>query len=95
MAYLLAHPELEERVVAAVNVDMPTARHSATGAVTYLYRTPDSSPSFADDVFGEILEWVRDGNTPGTRLGRIPLPRGFGRRDKGGIPCRGPPPSKV
>ena len=65
MAYLLAHPELKERVVAAVNVDMPTARHSATGAVTYLYRAPDSSPSFADDVFGELLEWIREGNTPG------------------------------
>ena len=42
---------------------MPTARHSVTGAVTYLYRTPDSAPSFADDVFGELLEWVRDHNT--------------------------------
>ncbi len=63
MAYLLAHPKLKDRVVAAVNVDMPTARHSATGAVTYLYRTPDSAPSFADDVFGELLEWVRDHNT--------------------------------
>jgi aminopeptidase YwaD len=83
MAYLLAHPELEERVVAAVNVDMPTARHSATGAVTYLYRTPDSSPSFADDLFGEILEWVSDGNTPalGTDLFPYPVVSDHGTRE--------------
>ncbi len=74
MAYLLAHPNLPDQVVAAVNVDMPTARHSATGAVTYLYRTPDSSPSFADDVFGEMLEWVRDGNTPGLGSDVFPYP---------------------
>jgi Peptidase family M28 len=63
MAYLLAHPELSDRVVAAMNVDMPAARHSATGAVTHLYRTPDSRPSFTDDLFGELLEWLRDENT--------------------------------
>lgn len=74
MAYLLAHSELKERVVAAVNVDMPTARHSATGAVTHLYRTPDSSPSFADDVFGELLEWIRDGNTPALGTDNFPYP---------------------
>jgi len=74
MAYILAHPELRERVVAAVNIDMPTARHSATGAVTYLYRAPDSSPSFADDVFGEILEWIREGNTPELGTDSFPYP---------------------
>ncbi len=74
MAYLLAHPDLPNRVVAAVNVDMPTARHSATGAVTYLYRTPDSMPSFADDVFGEILEWVRAANTAALGTDVFPYP---------------------
>ena len=74
MAYLLAHPELKENVVAAVNVDMPTARHSATGAVTYLYRAPDSSPAFADDVFGELLEWIRVGNTPELGTDSFPYP---------------------
>ncbi len=74
MAYLLAHPEMKGRVVAAANVDMPTARHSATGAVTYLYRSPDSSPSFADDVFGELLEWVRSGNTPELGTDAFPYP---------------------
>lgn len=63
LAYLLAHPELRERVVAAVNLDMPTARHIRTGAITTFRRTPDSHPSFADDVFGELLEWVRAANT--------------------------------
>jgi len=74
MAYLLAHPEAKDRVVAAVNVDMPTARHSVTGAVTYLYRAPDSTPSFADDVFGELLEWIREGNTPGLGTDSFPYP---------------------
>lgn len=50
IAYLNAHPELAPRTISAINCDMVGANPSIVGGQLNLHRTPDSLPSFTNDL---------------------------------------------
>ncbi|MFX1317922.1 MAG: DUF4910 domain-containing protein [Promethearchaeota archaeon] len=49
-AYLNAHPEFGPRTISAINCDMVGADPSLVGGSLNLHRTPDSLPSFVNDL---------------------------------------------
>ncbi len=50
VAYLNAHPEFGPRTVSAINCDMVGANPSLVGGSLNLHQTPDSLPSFVNDL---------------------------------------------
>jgi hypothetical protein len=56
VAYLEAHPELTNRVVSGINCDMVGEDVQLCGGVLNLRRTPDSLPSFLNDLLEFHLE---------------------------------------
>jgi hypothetical protein len=61
-AWLNAHPDLNKRIIADLNFDMEGLRLAPAGAYWVLHRTPDSYPSFLNDVAQSTLEWVSETN---------------------------------
>lgn len=59
-AWLNAHPDLKKRIIADLNYDMEGLRLTASGATWLLMRTPDSFPSFLNDVAQNFLEYVAE-----------------------------------
>ncbi|MBL0171027.1 MAG: M28 family peptidase [Gemmatimonadaceae bacterium] len=59
-AWLNAHKDLEKRIIADLNYDMEGLRLTASGATWLLMRTPDSYPSFLNDVAQNFLEYVAE-----------------------------------
>jgi hypothetical protein len=58
--FLTSHPELVSRMKAAIHMDMVGGSQEKTKAIFHVTRTPDSLPSFINDV-GEVFgEYVRD-----------------------------------
>jgi aminopeptidase YwaD len=57
-AWLNAHKDLEKRIIADLNYDMEGLRLSASGAQWLLMRTPDTFPSYLNDVAQNFLEFV-------------------------------------
>ncbi len=60
MIYLTSHPELVPRMKAAIHMDMVGGDQAKTKAIFHVTRTPDSIPSFVNDVAEEFGEYVRD-----------------------------------
>jgi len=58
--WLNAHKDIEKRVIADLNYDMEGLRLTASGATWLLMRTPDSFPSFLNDVAQNFLEYVAE-----------------------------------
>jgi aminopeptidase-like protein len=50
LAYFHAHPELAPRMISAINCDMVGADSAIVGGSLNLHRTPDSLPSFINDL---------------------------------------------
>jgi aminopeptidase-like protein len=50
IAFLYAHPELAPRTISAINCDMVGADPTIVGGSLNLHRTPDSLPSFINDL---------------------------------------------
>ncbi len=50
ISYLHAHPELAPRTISAINCDMVGADPALVGGSLNLHRTPDSLPSFINDL---------------------------------------------
>lgn len=50
IAYIHAHPEFSHRTLSAINCDMVGQDDQKCGGVLNLYRTPDSLPSFINDL---------------------------------------------
>jgi aminopeptidase-like protein len=50
IAYFHAHPELAPRMISAINCDMVGADSAIVGGSLNLHRTPDSLPSFINDL---------------------------------------------
>ncbi len=50
IAFLHAHPELTPRMISAINCDMVGANPTIVGGSLNLHRTPDSLPSFVNDL---------------------------------------------
>ncbi|MEO5760755.1 MAG: M28 family peptidase, partial [Vicinamibacteria bacterium] len=59
-AWLNAHKDLERRIIADLNYDMEGLRLTMSGATWLLMRTPDSFPSFLNDVAQNFLEYVAE-----------------------------------
>ena len=57
LGFYIAHSELVERTVAGLNLDMVGEDHDITGATMIAVRTPESLPSFANDL---LVRCVRE-----------------------------------
>jgi hypothetical protein len=57
-AYMYANPELEHRIIAAMNYDMPGEDLEETDSYLRMKMTPDSRPSYLNDLIGNLLQFV-------------------------------------
>lgn len=57
-AYMYANPELEDRIIAAMNYDMPGEDLEETDSYLRMKMTPDSRPSYLNDLIGNLLQFV-------------------------------------
>jgi hypothetical protein len=57
-AYMFAHPELADRMLAALNYDMPGSDLEKTDTYLRMKMTPDSVPSFLNDLVANLLQFV-------------------------------------
>ncbi|MCX6549965.1 MAG: M28 family peptidase [Acidobacteria bacterium] len=57
-AYMFQHPELEGRLLAAMNYDMPGTDLEKTDSYLRMKMTPDSVPSFLNDLVANLLQFV-------------------------------------
>jgi aminopeptidase YwaD len=58
--FLSSHPELAAKMKAAIHMDMVGGSQEKTKAIFHVTRTPDSIPSFVNDVAQVFGEYVRD-----------------------------------
>jgi aminopeptidase YwaD len=58
--FLVSHPELVPQMKAAIHMDMVGGAQEKTKAIFHVTRTPDSIPSFVNDVAQVFGEYVRD-----------------------------------
>ncbi len=64
--WLDKHPDLKKKLIADLNFDMEGLSLARAGSFWVLHRTPDSFPSFLNDLNASVLEFV--GNTNRERL---------------------------
>jgi len=57
-AYMFKHPEMQDRLLAALNFDMTGADLAATGQYLRMKMTPDSRPSYLNDLLASLLRFV-------------------------------------
>jgi len=92
-AYFAAHPEERGKVLANINQDMVGARQSLGARIQHITRTPDSRPSYLNDVMESIALTVARGNTGYLSAGQAgsrtpfskPIVARFGTRDRYGV----------
>jgi len=59
-AWLSAHPDIEKRLIADLNFDMEGIRLSRSRSYWILQRTPDTFPSFLNDIGQSMMEFVSE-----------------------------------
>lgn len=59
-AWLNAHPDVAKTAIADLNYDMEGLRLTTAGATWLLMRTPDSYPTFLNDVAQNFMEFVSE-----------------------------------
>jgi hypothetical protein len=59
-AWLNAHPDIEKRLIADLNFDMEGIRLSQSRSYWILQRTPDTFPSFLNDIGQSMMEFVSE-----------------------------------
>ena len=57
-AYMFKNPELGDRMLAAMNYDMPASDLEKTDTYLRMKMTPDSVPSFLNDLVANLLQYV-------------------------------------
>jgi aminopeptidase YwaD len=57
-AFMYANPELEDRLVAAMNYDMPGEDLEKTDSYLRMKMTPDSRPSYLNDLIADLLRFT-------------------------------------
>jgi len=57
-AYMFKYPELGDRMLAAMNYDMPASDLEKTDTYLRMKMTPDSVPSFLNDLIANLLQYV-------------------------------------
>ncbi len=61
-AFMYKYPELEEKLLAALNFDMSGADLETTDSWLRMKMTPDSRPSYLNDLIGNLLMYVDQTN---------------------------------
>jgi aminopeptidase YwaD len=61
-AWLDAHKDVEQKIIADLNFDMEALRLSASRSYWVLHRTPDTFPTFLNDVAQSMMEFVSELN---------------------------------
>jgi len=61
-AWLDAHPEVQDAAIANLNFDMEGIQLSKSGSFWVLHRTPDTVPSFINDVAQSFMESMAETN---------------------------------
>ena len=67
-AWLAKYPDVEKRAVADLNFDMEGLRLSASNSFWVLHRTPDTFPTFLNDVAQSMMEFVAELNRERVRF---------------------------
>ena len=57
-AFMYANPELEDKLIAAMNYDMPGEDLELTDSYLRMKMTPDSRPSYLNDLVANLLSFV-------------------------------------
>ena len=57
-AYMFKHPELQDTLLAALNFDMTGADMALTNSYLRIKMTPDSRPSYLNDLLANLLRFV-------------------------------------
>ncbi|MGW8268302.1 MAG: M28 family peptidase, partial [Longimicrobiales bacterium] len=57
-AFMMANPELEDRIIAAMNYDMPGEDLEETDSYLRMKMTPDSRPSYLNDLMEDLLRFT-------------------------------------
>ena len=57
-AWLNANPEVQKKLIADLNFDMEGINLRTSGSFWVLHRTPDSTPTFLNDVGQSVMEFV-------------------------------------
>jgi len=57
-AFMMANPELEDRIIAAMNYDMPGEDLEETDSYLRMKMTPDSRPSYLNDLMADLLRFT-------------------------------------
>jgi len=70
VAYLCQHEDLPKRLVAGVNLDMVGQDQEACKSTLIVDRTPDSLPSYLNDLMVYLLEQAEEEFDPPTGFGR-------------------------
>jgi len=61
-AWLRAHDDIRKTIVADLNFDMEGLMLKLSGSAWVMHRTPDSFPTFLNDVGANVLEYVAETN---------------------------------
>jgi len=56
--FMYANPELEDRIIAAMNYDMPGEDLEETDSYLRMKMTPDSRPSYLNDLMADLLRFT-------------------------------------
>jgi aminopeptidase YwaD len=59
-AYLTAHPDKAKAIIGTLNFDMEAIRVASSRSYWVLQRTPDTFPSYLNDVAQSMMEYVAD-----------------------------------
>jgi hypothetical protein len=61
-AWLLKHTDVQKRLIADLNFDMEGLRLSTAGSIWVMHRTPDTFPSFLNDVGASLVQFIAELN---------------------------------
>jgi aminopeptidase YwaD len=61
-AWLAAHEDVKKTIIADLNYDMDGLKLSLSGSAWVMHRTPDSLPTYLNDLCASVLEFVADTN---------------------------------
>jgi hypothetical protein len=59
-AYLAAHPDKQKNMIGTLNFDMEAIRVAASRSYWVLQRTPDTFPSYLNDIAQSMMEYIAD-----------------------------------
>lgn len=62
IAYAATHPEIVQRTVAGINLDMVGQYLNANNSTFFLHQTPDSRPHYINDILINLTEFVASHN---------------------------------